>query len=309
VTVRFPRRFLHASGAACVVALTALTFFTGNAGATTPKPLSPYTTGRANSGTPNSTVVIRLNGSIVSYGNSAITYKLPSGARWHQTPTQFIDIGHALFQQNCASCHGNEANGIPADGTPNTYPDLQGVGPAAVDFWIESGRMPAKLPTSVQAIRGPQRLNHHEALEIAAWIDTLTKQPGLPYIPTVNVKAGNVAEGASLFALNCAACHTITGGGDALAFDTFSPALRHIPAFEVAEAIRTGPGNMPRFSGNLTDSQVRDIVQYVTEYIEHPENPGGLGLGGLGPVAEGFIGLALGVGLLCLAAFWVGERE
>ena len=33
---------------------------------------------------------------------------------------------------------------------------------------------------------------------------------------------------------------------------------------QVAEAIRTGPANMPRFSGNLTDAQVRDIVSYVT---------------------------------------------
>jgi ubiquinol-cytochrome c reductase cytochrome c subunit len=66
---------------------------------------------------------------------------------------------------------------------------------------------------------------------------------------------------------------------------------------------------MPRFTGNLTDAQVRDIVTYVTVYIQHPVNTGGLGLGGLGPVAEGFVGLALGVGFLALAGFWVGERN
>jgi ubiquinol-cytochrome c reductase cytochrome c subunit len=66
---------------------------------------------------------------------------------------------------------------------------------------------------------------------------------------------------------------------------------------------------MPRFTGNLTDYQVNDIVKYVTTEIQHPRNPGGLGLGGLGPVAEGFVGLALGVGLLMLFGYWVGERE
>ena len=77
----------------------------------------------------------------------------------------------------------------------------------------------------------------------------------------------------------------------------------------MVEAIRTGPGNMPMFTGNLSDSQVRDIVAYVTGPISHPQNDGGLGLGGLGPVAEGFIGLAIGVGVLALLGFWVGERN
>jgi ubiquinol-cytochrome c reductase cytochrome c subunit len=77
----------------------------------------------------------------------------------------------------------------------------------------------------------------------------------------------------------------------------------------VAEAMRIGPANMPRFSGNLSDSQVRDVVAYVTEKIQHPSNPGGVGLGGVGPVAEGFIALLLGVGGLALVCFWIGERS
>ncbi len=46
---------------------------------------------------------------------------------------------------------------------------------------------------------------------------------------------------------------------------------------------------MPRFSGNLSDAQVRDITSYVTGRLEHPTNPGGFSLGGVGPVAEGFV--------------------
>ena len=65
--------------------------------------------------------------------------------------------------------------------------------------------------------------------------------------------------------------------------------------------MRTGPGNMPRFGpGTLTDQQVADIVAYVTGPIEKPANHGGLGLGGIGPVAEGFIALLIGVGGLML---------
>ena len=66
---------------------------------------------------------------------------------------------------------------------------------------------------------------------------------------------------------------------------------------------------MPRFGpGTLSPSQVDDIVGYVVKNIQHPYSPGGLSLGGVGPVAEGFVGLFVGVGACLLAALWVGDR-
>jgi ubiquinol-cytochrome c reductase cytochrome c subunit len=262
---------------------------------------TPYQTGRVNSGTPNSTKVV-LNpttGAIVSYGDSAITYTAPSPA--------LKVLGQSLFLENCASCHGTQANGVPANGTSGAFPNLVGLGPATIDFWVESGRMPAADPRAVQANRRTPRLSQTQALAIAAWVNSLS--PSYPDIPSPNLASANVSDGAALFALNCAACHTIEGDGDALANGTFAPSLRNIPAYQVVEAIRTGPANMPRFTGNLSDYQVADIVKYVTTEIQHPQNPGGFGLGGLGPVAEGFVGLLLGVGLLALVGFWVGERQ
>ena len=259
-----------------------------------------YQTARGDAGTPASNSVAKdSSGNVISYGDTAITYNIPSSS--------LNAVGQQLFLQNCASCHGTEANGVVADGTSGAYPNLVGLGPATIDFWIESGRMPAANPRSVQAARGYPKLTHNQAIAIAAWVNSLS--PSYPGIPTPNLSIANVADGAALFALNCAACHTIEGDGDALASSTYAPSLRHIPASQVVEAIRTGPANMPRFTGNLSDYQVNDIVKYVTTEIQHPNNPGGLGLGGLGPVAEGFVGLALGVGLLALVGYWVGERE
>jgi ubiquinol-cytochrome c reductase cytochrome c subunit len=282
------------------VALGPVLLFAGGATAAHQYKSTPYQTTRKNAGTPNSDVVTKdANGVVISYGNTAIMYNAPSSA--------LIQLGRALFLQNCASCHGNEANGVPANGTDGAYPNLVGLGPATIDFWIESGRMPAADPRTVEAIRRVPRLNHDQALAVAAWVNSLS--PSYPSIPTPNLAIANVSDGAALFALNCAACHTIEGDGDALASGTYAPSLRHIPAVQVAEAIRTGPANMPRFTGNLSDYQVNDIVKYVTTEIQHPNNPGGFGLGGLGPVAEGFVGLALGVGVLALVGFWVGERQ
>lgn len=265
---------------------------------TLPPPFAAYNA--YDSGMSNSSIqVFNKSGQLVLYGDNDVLYELP--------PSDLIGLGQQLYQQNCQACHGVDANGVPPKGTPGfDFPDLLGLGPATYDFWIESGRMPATDTRTTQPIRRPQRLDHIDALAVSAYLNSL--QPATPYIPYVNLNGANLSDGAALFALNCAACHTITGDGDALAFNTFSPSLRDIPATEVAEALRTGPANMPIFSGNLTDSQLRDVVAYVVEKIQHPQNPGGLGLGGLGPVGEGFIGLALGVGLLALVGFWVGDR-
>lgn len=248
-----------------------------------------------NSGSPQNSTRAYLrcrNGKVVQYGNKDIRYTLP--------PSSYIAAGHKLFEENCSSCHLPTAQGSAA------APSLRGVGPATVNFWVTTGRMPAATPLQVQATIKPPRLTVKEADEVAAWINSLT--PSAPYIPQVSVKTANLTQGASLFALNCAACHTITGAGDALAYGTRAPTLHLTTARQVAEAIRTGPGNMPRFTGNLSDAQVRDIVAYVTEKIQHPTNNGGFGLGGVGPVTEGFVALLLGVGGLMLVCFWIGDR-
>jgi ubiquinol-cytochrome c reductase cytochrome c subunit len=67
---------------------------------------------------------------------------------------------------------------------------------------------------------------------------------------------------------------------------------------------------MPRFGPRtLNHKEVEDIAAYVTRFIQHPNNAGGVGLGGVGPVAEGFIALLIGLGGLMLVSFWIGDRQ
>jgi ubiquinol-cytochrome c reductase cytochrome c subunit len=255
-----------------------------------------------NSGNPfTSTHRFCAGGNLFSYGNSSITYANP--------PASYVAAGRILFAQTCSSCHGNEANGVGPDGQATIGPNLQGVGAATVDFWVSSGRMPAADVKAVEAERRPSRLTPQQALELAAWVNSL--DPAVPAVPFPHLQGANQSVGADLFSLNCAACHTIEGTGDALAYGTNAPSLinKQVTAQQVVEAVRTGPANMPRFSGNLSDAQVRDITSYVTGRLQHPTNPGGFSLGGVGPVAEGFVALLLGVGGLALIAFWIGERS
>ncbi len=249
--------------------------------------------GPISNGSPKGLPFVCKDGQVVQYGTrGTIIYTSP--------PSSLVPAGELLFAKNCSSCHGANAEGTDA------APNLIGVGPATVNFWVTTGRMPAATPLSIQAQPKPPRLNPAQALEIAAYVNSL--HPAAPFIPTVNTKAANLTDGASLFALNCAACHTITGAGDELAYGTNAPTLHGFTARQVAEAIRTGPGNMPWFTGGLTDAQVRDITAYVTEKINKPTNPGGAGLGGVGPVTEGFVGLLFGVGGFMLICYWIGDR-
>jgi ubiquinol-cytochrome c reductase cytochrome c subunit len=258
--------------------------------------------GVSNTGNPFKSTDLKCSDKqIVSYGDGAITYANP--------PSSYVTAGRLLFDQTCSSCHGAQANGVGPNGQATIGPNLQGVGAATVDFWVSTGRMPATDVKAIEAERKQSRLTPKQALELAAYVNSL--DPAAPAVPTPQLKGASLSVGADLFSLNCAACHTITGAGDALAFGTNAPSLQNrvVTPQQVAEAMRIGPANMPRFTGNLNDEQVRDVVAYVTEKIQHPADPGGAGLGGVGPVAEGFVALLIGVGGLALICFWIGERS
>jgi ubiquinol-cytochrome c reductase cytochrome c subunit len=212
--------------------------------------------------------------------------------------------GHILFQENCASCHGPRALGS------TRAPNLQGLGAATVDFWVSTGRMPLAFPTA-QANTKPPRFTRPEVLDIVKYVTSLA--PGGPGIPYVDLKKANQGSGFSLFATNCAGCHAITGVGDALTNGLHAPSLdRHdLSATQVAEAMRTGPGNMPRFApGQLNQQQITDLVGYVVNGgIQKPYDKGGHGLGHVGPITEGFVGIFGGLGAMLALLWWIGERR
>ena len=70
-------------------------------------------------------------------------------------PAQSVEEGKQLFLANCASCHGLNAEGrATGNGDKIAGPALAGVGAAAVDFQVGTGRMPLAGP---DASRLPRR--------------------------------------------------------------------------------------------------------------------------------------------------------
>jgi ubiquinol-cytochrome c reductase cytochrome c subunit len=214
-----------------------------------------------------------------------------------------VSEGHTLFEENCSACHGSVAQGS------QLAPNLRGRGAAIIDLWLSTGWMPLAEPTA-QPENKPPRFTKPQILDIVAFVTSLAPGGvGLPSAADLDLRTANVAQGFDMFSLNCAACHTITGAGDALASGYHAPSLHGVTASEVYEAVRTGPSNMPPFGpGQITPVELKGIIKYVTNYIDRQTNPGGIGLGGVGPVAEGFVGLFVGTGACLLAAYWVGDR-
>ncbi len=211
-----------------------------------------------------------------------------------------LEDGQALFAASCASCHGADATGS------SRAPNLVGLGPATIDFWVSSGRMPLSKP-SVEPEPKPSPFSPPEQLDIVKYVSSLG--PGGPGIPDVNVAKGNLGDGFSLFVTNCAGCHAVGGVGDALSNGLSAPSLFFATPTQVAEAIETGPASMPRFSSfQFSPAQLNDIVAYVVKGIQHPRDKGGDGLGHIGPITEGLVALFLGLGSMLGILYWIGDR-
>ena len=80
-----------------------------------------------------------------------------------------VDQGRALFLVGCASCHGRNAEGVVAADGSQYGPSLVGVGAAAVDFQVATGRMPMAKP-GVQAERKPPVYDEEETRALAAYV-------------------------------------------------------------------------------------------------------------------------------------------
>jgi quinol---cytochrome-c reductase cytochrome c subunit len=205
-----------------------------------------------------------------------------------------------IYLGDCAVCHGADASGSTRG------PSLRDAGPAAVDYWVSTGRMPLQDPDDTPE-RGTPHYSPRTTRALVRYISRLTGTH-TPPIPTVNVHDASLAAGAEQYQLNCAACHATTGIGGAL-FKRAAPKVTDATAVQAAEAIRIGPGQMPAFGrAALTGRQVRDTAAYV-RYLAHPDDRGGFPLGHFGPLAEGAAIAILGLGPLLLAVRWIGTRR
>ncbi|MCD5341239.1 c-type cytochrome [Arthrobacter sp. AK04] len=211
-----------------------------------------------------------------------------------------VEEGGKLFEANCATCHGMGASGSEAG------PSLVGVGAAAVDFQVGTGRMPMQM-NGPQAMKKPVQFNDEQTNQLSAYVASLGAGPAIPEEGLLD-EGGDAAAGGELFRVNCAMCHNAAAAGGALTRGKFAPALADVSGKHIYEAMVTGPQNMPVFSdSNITPEDKRDIITFLKQ-IESSGSPGGADLGSLGPVAEGLFVWVAGLGVIIAFTIWLTSR-
>lgn len=222
-----------------------------------------------------------------------------------QADDDLLAQGRELYETGCSSCHGADGRGVVAEDGSVRGPSLAASGEAAAYYYLATGRMPL-ANSEEQPVRKDPAYDDDEIAALVAYVGSLGDGPE---IPAVDTSGADVAAGGETYRANCQACHSASGSGGALSYGRAAPRLSDATPTEVAAAVRVGPGQMPVFGPDtLTDDELNDLVAYV-EYLDHPEDPGGLPIGRTGPIPEGFVAWLIGmVALLALVA-WIGTRS
>ncbi|MFT6676109.1 MAG: cytochrome c oxidase cbb3-type subunit 3 [Sulfitobacter sp.] len=183
-----------------------------------------------------------------------------------------VSSGGAVFRTNCSQCHGSGAAG--AKGYPNLLDDdwLWGGSQTAIAYTVRHG-IRNEVDADARYSQMPAFGEFMQAAEIDALVEHVRSLSGAEFDAALG------AEGALLFADNCASCHGDTGLGDR---DQGAPNLADAiwlyggdrdTLHETIAKARFGV--MPAWGSRLSEAQVQAVSTYVHQ----------LG-GGEAPVAE-----------------------
>jgi cytochrome c oxidase cbb3-type subunit 3 len=162
-----------------------------------------------------------------------------------------LNIGRNLFLNNCAACHGSDANGAP--GFPNlTDKDwLWGGDPDTVVATIAQGRTGVMPPWG-------EALGARGVEDVLAYVLSLSGR---------KLEAGDVRAGGQKFAELCSACHGPDGKGNPLMGApnlTDGIWLHGGSLATIRETIEKGRnGTMPPHQARLGDTRVKILAAYV----------------------------------------------
>src|SRR4029453_15123383 len=121
--------------------------------------------------------VVFLVGLVV--GGGMLAAFAPKAATAEESSSSDVEAGRQLFLVGCSSCHGKNATGIETKRGDNYGPTLVGVGAAAVDFQVGTGRMPM-AKAGPQAPRKEPPYTDEETKQLAAYIASLAPGPAIP---------------------------------------------------------------------------------------------------------------------------------
>jgi ubiquinol-cytochrome c reductase cytochrome c subunit len=237
---------------------------------------------------------------LTTMGAAYATFASSSNASDTANSASDIAAGRQLYQTSCITCHGANLQGVTGRGV-----SLIGVGSAAVYFQVSTGRMPL-VGQGPESPRRTAKFDEQQTEQLASYVQSVG---GGPQIPQGSLRASDLGAGGELFRLNCASCHGTTFRGAPLSAGKNAPTLYSASDKQIYSAMLTGPESMPVFSDNeITPEQKREIVAYI-QTMKASKDPGGHGLGRIGPVSEAVVIWVGGVGALMIVILWIGAKN
>ena len=189
---------------------------------------------------------------------------------WCSNP--YIEHGRSNAGTNCIGCHQHGGSTVAhdrdGDGTLDPF-DLEAV-------IADEARFPAIGRAQIRATFPADYMYSFNRIDdvVHVFEQEMDFADGIDRALTARVEAvlaaeGDPAEGASLFAGTCAACHGPEGHGSG-----FAPDLRErVPAREDATLVRTlltGKGDMPAWANRFDDAALADIFAFLRDRFGAP---------------------------------------
>lgn len=182
-----------------------------------------------------------------------------------ELPVQPIDLaeGRAIYERNCASCHGMQGLGDGPAGSALTPPP-----PAIGSSTIMHGVSPALMYRVVSVgVAGTPMAG------FGASLTPIQRWNVVSYVTSLRATHAQRLEGEGLFTQRCTACHGIVGAGDgplARSLTKLPPEIGGV-AFQVERSdeqlsavVRDGiPGSAMPPSKDLSGTQVASMVAYL----------------------------------------------
>lgn len=176
--------------------------------------------------------------------------------------------GAAVFKTWCAQCHGSGASGSSAEGWAPGYPNLLD------DDWLWGGDIEAIHTTITHGIRSADdedtRFSEMPAFGRDELLEPQQIDQVVNYVMSLSGEARDAAaaaEGAVVYADNCAACHMDDGTGDrAQGAPNLADAIwlfggDYDALVETVSNSRRGV--MPNWNTRLSEAQIRAVATYV----------------------------------------------
>lgn len=166
-------------------------------------------------------------------------------------------LGRPLYQAHCATCHGEDGNGV--------VPGARNFG----DLDYMRGETPASFYAAITEGRG----------DMPAFRDTLTSDERwdvMFYVWRFSTSADTLAVGRHLYEANCVACHGADGTGEVLGAADFTD-LRFVDDRAPRDfylIVTQGKGSMPAWQGRLSQDDRWAVIDYLRAFSYDPALPG-----------------------------------